>query len=49
MSLKEASTSARELGFVPSDLGFVANPYPVYRELRDRFPVLHDDDTDHWL
>ncbi|MBI4261790.1 MAG: cytochrome P450 [Actinobacteria bacterium] len=27
----------------------MANPYPVYRVLRDRFPVLHDDDTDHWL
>ena len=41
--------SAREMGFAPWDLGFIADPYPVYAELRDRAPVLYDDQTDHWL
>ena len=37
------------LGFDPSDPTFIANPYPVFRELRDRHPVIHDDRTSQWL
>jgi cytochrome P450 len=35
--------------FAPADLGFVADPYPAYAELRERTPVRYDDATDHWL
>jgi cytochrome P450 len=38
-----------ELGFAPDDLAFIADPYPVYAELRERAPVVHDEATDHWL
>ncbi len=38
-----------ELGFEPDDLGFIADPYPVYAELRTRAPIIYDDATDHWL
>jgi unspecific monooxygenase len=48
MSVAEG-LSAGDLGFAPWDVAFVANPYPVYEELRDRAPVLHDEATDHWL
>jgi cytochrome P450 len=27
----------------------VANPYPVYARLREDYPVLYDETTDHWL
>lgn len=37
------------LGFAPSDPAFIADPYPVYAELRERAPVLYDEATDHWL
>jgi len=36
-------------GFAPDDLDFVANPYPVYGELRERAPVLYHEPTDHYL
>ena len=36
-------------GFAPHDVGFVADPYPVYAELRASSPVLYDEATDHWL
>ena len=39
----------RELGFDPGDPSFIATPYPVYAELRERAPILHDEPTDHWL
>jgi len=45
----EQQIRATELGFLPSDPGFVADPYPAYAALRERFPVLYDDATDHWL
>src|ERR1044072_7922870 len=48
MSVTEGIT-AGDLGFAPWDVGFVANPYPVYAELRKRAPVLYDPATDHWL
>lgn len=35
--------------FAPHDLGFIADPYPAYAELRADAPVLHDEATDHWL
>lgn len=41
--------TAAELGFAPWEVSFVANPYPVYTELRERHPVLFDEATDHWL
>jgi cytochrome P450 len=35
--------------FAPDDVMFVADPYPVYEELREQAPVRHDETTDHWL
>jgi len=35
--------------FAPDDLGFIADPYPIYAELRERAPVRYDEATDHWL
>ncbi len=40
---------ATDVGFLPDDVTFVANPYPAYARLRADHPVLHDDVTDHWL
>jgi cytochrome P450 len=40
---------ARALGFAPGDLAFIADPYPVYAELRASEPVCYDAATDHWL
>jgi cytochrome P450 len=36
-------------GFAPDDLAFVADPYPVYAELRSRAPVRYHEPTGHWL
>jgi cytochrome P450 len=44
-----AEQRATDVGFLPDDIGFVANPYPVYARLRADHPVLYDDATDHWL
>jgi cytochrome P450 len=38
-----------ELGFDPSDAGFIADPYPVYRRLRDEHPILWNPATRQWL
>jgi cytochrome P450 len=35
--------------FAPTDPAFIADPYPVYTELRERAPVLYHEPTDHWL
>jgi cytochrome P450 len=35
--------------FAPHEIGFVANPYPAYAELRGASPVVYDEATDHWL
>jgi cytochrome P450 len=43
------STTAAELGFAPNDPAFIADPYPVYAELREHAPVLYDERTDHYL
>ncbi len=44
-----SQTEALELGFDPTDIGFVADPYPAYERLRAHGPVIHDATTDHWL
>ena len=38
-----------DLGFAPDDLGFIADPYRVYAQLRSHAPVTYDEATDHWL
>ena len=38
-----------DLGFRPQDLSFIADPYPVYEELRAKAPLHLDEATDHWL
>jgi cytochrome P450 len=35
--------------FAPADIGFVADPYPAYAELREQTPVRYDEATEHWL
>ena len=45
----EAATARDLFGFAPDDLGFIADPYPVYEDLRARAPVIYDEATDHWL
>jgi cytochrome P450 len=37
------------MGFAPTELDFIADPYPAYARLREREPVRHDEATDHWL
>ena len=36
-------------GLAPDDAGFIADPYPTYRRLRDHHPLWYDQATDHWL
>jgi unspecific monooxygenase len=38
-----------EFAFAPDDLAFIADPYPVYAEMRERTPIWYDEATDHWL
>lgn len=35
--------------FQPGEIGFIANPYPAYEELRRAGPIHYDERTDHWL
>jgi unspecific monooxygenase len=35
--------------FAPDDVGFIADPYADYAELREHAPVRYDESTDHWL
>jgi cytochrome P450 len=37
------------MDFAPTDLGFIADPYPAYAGLRAEEPVRYDEATDHWL
>ena len=37
------------LGFDSSDPAFIADPYPVYRRLRDDHPILWNPETRQWL
>ena len=41
--------SPRDVGFDPSDPDFIADPYPVYRRLRDEHPILWNPETGQWL
>jgi cytochrome P450 len=41
--------SPAALGFDPRDPAFIADPYPVYRELREHHPILFDPRTSQWL
>jgi cytochrome P450 len=45
----EQRQDARDFGFEPGSLSFVADPYAAYARLRERAPVIHDADTNHWL
>ena len=38
-----------EFAFEPEDLGFIADPYPIYAEMRERAPIWYHEPTDHWL
>jgi cytochrome P450 len=38
-----------EFAFAPEDLGFIADPYPVYAQMRERAPIWYHEPTDHWL
>ncbi|WP_250400948.1 cytochrome P450 [Streptomyces cellostaticus] len=42
-------STAADLAFDPWDPGFVADPYPVYAELRARGRVIRYEPTDQWL
>lgn len=44
-----AAVRPRDIGFAPDDAPFIADPYPVYRRLRDEHPVLWNDETGQWL
>ncbi len=43
------AVTPRSLGFDPADPAFIADPYPVYRRLREEHPILWNPDTDQWL
>ena len=38
-----------EFAFAPDDLSFIAEPYPIYAELRERAPIWYHEPTNHWL
>ena len=38
-----------KFAFAPDDLSFIADPYPVYAEMRERAPIWYHEPTDHWL
>ncbi len=38
-----------EFAFAPDDLSFIADPYPIYAEMRERAPIWYHAPTDHWL
>jgi cytochrome P450 len=44
-----ASPSPGQLGFDPGDPAFLADPYPVFRALRDAGPALYYPERDLWL
>lgn len=46
---RATAITPRQLGFDPADPAFIADPYPVYRRLRDEHPVLWNPDTGQWL
>lgn len=38
-----------DLGYLPNDPSFIADPYPALARLREEFPVLYDEPTRQWL
>lgn len=42
-------SSPADLGYRPSDPAFIADPYPVFAELRERYPVVRDEATNQWV
>src|SRR6185295_18994154 len=44
-----AASSPLDLGFDPWEAGFIADPYPALRRLRERHPVLYDERTRQWI
>lgn len=42
-------SSPGQLGYRPSDPAFIADPYRVFAALRERHPVIYDDDTNQWV
>ena len=47
--MSHLAVEPRDIGFAPDDPAFIADPYPVYRRLRDEHPVLWNPDTGQWL
>lgn len=43
------ATTPLSLGFDPTDLAFIADPYPVYERLRADHPLLWNPDTGQWV
>ena len=43
------AVTPREVGFDPAGPAFIADPYPVYRVLRERHPLLWNPDTAQWI
>jgi len=44
-----AGPTPADLGYVPADPTFVADPYPAFARLRADAPVAYDPATDQWL
>jgi cytochrome P450 len=44
-----AAPAPADLGFDPWSPAFIADPYPVWRRIRERHPVLFDERTGQWL
>ena len=42
-------TDPGALGFDPPDVGFIANPYPVYTRLREAGPIHYFEGTNQWI
>ena len=38
-----------DLGYLPNDPSFIADPYPALARLREEFPVIYDEPTRQWL
>lgn len=38
-----------EFAFAPDDLAFIADPYPVYAQMRAETPIWYHEPSDHWL
>ncbi len=44
-----ATSSPLDLGYVPTDPAFIADPYPAFARLRDQAPVAWDEGTGQWV